>query len=113
MSEIDNFAANIATDIKDESENFNSLMITLMIVSIIISALRLMVDCKLFGKNMESRIKNHLIFYKILIKKEIIYKLPNEYSNLKDQIFDQIVSKSPNLTSNQIQKMLEEAKNAG
>ena len=112
MSEIENFAASVAEDVHDENERFGSIVIALMIISIIVSTLRLMNDCKLFGKNMEKRIKDPGRLDKILLKKAIRDNLTKEQMYLKDQIYEQILLKSPNLSSSQVDTMLQEAKNA-
>ena len=112
MSEIENFAASIAEDVHDETERFGSIVIVLMVVSIIIGTLRLMNDCKLFGRDVEKRIKNPGRLDKLLFKKAIRDNLTKEQMYLKDQIYEQILAKSPNLSSSQVQSMLQEAKNA-
>lgn len=111
MSDIDDFAANVASDIKDDSENFSSIMITLMVISIIINAIRLMMACNLFGRNLEDRIKNPNRLDQILLRRSIKNNLPSEFIHLKDQIQKQILDKSKTLTSTQIQNMVLEVKN--
>lgn len=112
MTEIENFAASVAEDVQDENERFGSIVIALMIISIIVSTLRLMNDCKLFGRDIEKRIKNPGRLDKLLFKKAIRDNLTKEQMYLKDQIYEQILVKSPNLSSSQVQSMLQEAKNA-
>jgi hypothetical protein len=112
MTEIENFAASVAEDVQDENERFGSIVIALMIISIIVSTLRLMNDCKLFGRDIEKRIKNPGRLDKLLFKKAIRDNLTKEQMYLKDQIYEQILAKSPNLSSSQVQSMLQEAKNA-
>ena len=111
MTEIENFAASVAEDVRDENERFGSIVIALMIISIIVSTLRLMNDCKLFGRDIEKRIKNPGRLDKLLFKKAIRDNLTKEQMHLKDQIYEQILVKSPNLSSSQVQSMLQEAKN--
>lgn len=111
MTEIENFAASVAEDVQDENERFGSIVIALMIISIIVSTLRLMNDCKLFGRDIEKRIKNPGRLDKLLFKKAIRDNLTKEQMYLKDQIYEQILVKSPNLSSSQVQSMLQEAKN--
>ena len=111
MTEIENFAASVAEDVQDENERFGSIVIALMIISIIVSTLRLMNDCKLFGRDIEKRIKNPGRLDKLLFKKAIRDNLTKEQMYLKDQIYEQILAKSPNLSSSQVQSMLQEAKN--
>ena len=111
MTEIENFAASVAEDVQDENERFGSIVIALMIISIIVSTLRLMNDCKLFGRDIEKRIKNPGRLDKLLFKKAIRDNLTKEQMHLKDQIYEQILVKSPNLSSSQVQSMLQEAKN--
>ena len=111
MTEIENFAASVAEDVRDENERFGSIVISLMIISIIVSTLRLMNDCKLFGRDIEKRIKNPGRLDKLLFKKAIRDNLTKEQMYLKDQIYEQILVKSPNLSSSQVQSMLQEAKN--
>jgi len=112
MNEIDKFAQDVSKDVYDDSPNYGSIIITLMIISIIVNTLRLMMSCNLFGRNIEDRIKNPGRLDKILLKKAIKNKIPPECAHLKDQIQEQILSKSKNLSSVQIQQMAEEAKNA-
>jgi len=111
MSEIENFAVSVAEDVHDETEKFGSIVIVLMVISIIVSTLRLMNDCKLFGRDMEKRIRQPGRLDKLLFKKAIRDNLTKEQMHLKDQIYNQILEKGPNLTSSQIQSMLQEAKN--
>jgi len=108
--EIDNFAASIAGDVKDESNKFGSLMITLMIVSIIVSTLRLLQSCNLFGKKMEDRIKNPGPIDRILLKKAIRDNLTKDQQHLRGQIFEEMLKKTPQLSSEQISKMISEVK---
>ena len=68
-------------------------------------------DCKLFGRDIEKRIKNPGRLDKLLFKKAIRDNLTKEQMYLKDQIYEQILVKSPNLSSSQVQSMLQEAKN--
>ena len=108
--EIDNFAASIASEVKDESNKFGSLMITLMIVSIIVSTLRLLQSCNLFGKTMEDRIKNPGPVDRLLLKKAIRDNLTRDQQHLRGQIFEEMLKKTPQLSSQQISKMIQETK---
>jgi hypothetical protein len=108
--EIDNFAASVAEGVTDESNKFGSLMITLMIVSIVVSILRLMQSCNLFGKTMEERIKNPGPVDRMLLKKAIRDNLTKDQLHLKGQIFEEVLKKTPQLSSAQIQKMVQEMK---
>lgn len=108
--EIDNFATSVANNIKDESNRFGSLVITLMIVSIIVSILRLMQSCNFFGKSIEQRIKNPGPIDRALLKRTIRQKLNKDQLHLSGELYKQILSKTPDLSSQQINQMMEEVK---
>lgn len=108
--EIDKFAASVAEGVTDESKKFGSLMITLMIISIIVSTLRLLQSCNLFGKKIEDRIKNPGPVDRFLLKKAIRNNLTKGQQHLRGQIFEEMLKKTPQLSSEQISKMIQETK---
>ena len=111
MKEIEKFAQNISNNVQNESNQYGSITITMMVISIIISTLRLMNECNLFGGRLENRIKNPGRWDRLLLRKAIKNKLPADQSHLRDKIYEQIVLQSQGLSSGQIQIMLKEAKN--
>lgn len=108
--EIENFAASVAENVKDESNKFGSLMITLMIISIVVSVLRLLQSCNLFGKTLEQRMKNPGPVDRLLLKKAVRDNLTKEQQYLQGQIFQELLKKTPHLTSAQIEKMAQETR---
>lgn len=110
MREIDNFAASVAEDVKDETNRFGSLMIVLMVVSIIVSVLRLMQSCNFFGKSLEQRIKNPGPVDRLLLKKAIRDNLNKEQMHLRGPILEEILKKTPQLSGQQIDRMMQEIK---
>lgn len=108
--EIKDFAASVASGVKDDSNKYGSLMITLMIVSIVVSILRLMQSCNLFGKSMEDRIKSPGPIDRLLLKKAIRDNLSRDQRHLSGQIFEEILKNTPKLSSEQIHKMTQEIK---
>ena len=69
-----------------------------------------MVKCHVFG-SMENRIKNPGPIDQILLRREIKKQLPQEYAHLKDQVKEGILSSSKNLSTQQINSIVKEAKN--
>lgn len=108
--EIESFASSVASEVKDDSNKFGSLMITLMIVSIIVNILRLMQSCNIFGKKMKDRIKNPGPIDRLLLKKAIKDNLTKDQQHLRGQIFEEILKKTPELSENQINQMVKEMK---
>jgi hypothetical protein len=110
MSVVDKFSAEVASDVKDESSRFGSVIITLMVISIVVNIIRLMMSCNLFGKPLEARIKNPGPLDRILLKKAVRDGLTKDQRVLQGQIYEGILSKSKKLTSEQLSAMVEEVK---
>lgn len=114
MNQISEFSKSIASNIKDDkNENYSfDLALIIVIGSIIINVLKLFMMCNIFGKDLESRIKNPNIVDRMLLKRAINQKLDKKYANLKPKIQDSIIEQAKTLTSEKINLMIEEAKNA-
>lgn len=114
MNEISEFSKSVACNVKDDkNENYSfDVMFIIVIGSIIINVLKLLSMCNVFGRDLDSRIKNPNMMDRILLKKAIRQKLDKQYMHLVPVIQEQIVKQAQNLTSAQISLMMEEAKNA-
>ena len=110
--EIDQFSVQIASKLNDEKYQFD-LGLIVIIGSIIIGVLQLLMKCNVFGRNIEDRIKNPGPLDKILLRKVVKNKLPEEYAGLKTEVQEQILAQVKNLSSESINAMIKEAKNAG
>lgn len=114
MNQISEFSKSIAFNIKDDkNENYSfDVMFIIVIGSIIINMLKLLTMCNVFGKDLDSRIRNPNMLDRMLLKKAINEKLDKKYAHLRPVIQEQIIQQAKHLTSEQISLMLEEVKNA-
>ena len=113
MSEIDNLAKEIASNIEDGKKNYSfDFGLIVIIGSIIISVIQLLMKCNVFGRSLEDRIKNPGALDKILLRKAIKDKLPKEYNHLRPQMQDLILAESKKISSEKFQSIIQEAKNA-
>lgn len=109
--QIDQFSASIASKLGDDQYQFD-LGLIVIIGSIIIGVLQLLMKCNVFGRNIEDRIRNPGPLDKILLRKAVKNKLPEQYGSLKTNIQEQILAQVKDLSSESIQAMIKEAKNA-
>ena len=112
QKEINQFSAHIVTNLNDNKYHFD-LGLIVIIGSIVIGILQLLMKCNVFGRKMEDRIRNPGPLDKILLRKAVKNKLPEEYTELKTEIQEQILAQVKNLSSESINAMIKEAKNAG
>lgn len=112
QKEVDQFSVQIAAKLNDNKYQFD-LGLIVIIGSIIIGVLQLLMKCNVFGRNIEDRIKNPGPLDKILLRKVVKNKLPQEYAELRTEIQEQILSQVKDLSSESIDAMIKEAKNAG
>lgn len=113
MSEIDNLAKEIASNIEDGKKNYSfDFGLIVIIGSIVISVIQLLMKCNVFGRSLEDRVKNPGALDKILLRKAIKDKLPKEYNHLRPQMQDLILAESKKISSEKFQSIIQEAKNA-
>lgn len=113
MSETDNLAKEIASNIKDSEKNYSfDLGLIVIIGSIIINIIQLLMKCNMFGRSLEDRIKNPGTLDKILLRKAIKDKLPKEYAHLRPQMQELILAESKKISSEKFQSIVQEARNA-
>ena len=114
MNEISEFAQEVALDIKDENKSYSfDIGLILIIGSIVVNIIKLLIRCNLFGRKLEDRVKNPGPIEKILLRRAVKQELPQEYAHLKEQIQEQILNQVKNLSSEKINLMAQEVKNAG
>jgi hypothetical protein len=108
----------LATKIIDQSkippEHYGSIVITLMFVSIILTAIRILQEChktqdsKFYGSEIRSLGKKRGWFTKMRLKKIIKQQLRTEdYKKYKDDIVSAILDVAENLTDEQVSTILE------
>jgi hypothetical protein len=113
MSAIDDLSKDIASNIKDGENNYSfDFGLIVIIGSIIIGVLQLLMKCNVFGRSLEDRVKNPGVLDKILLRKAVKDKLPQEYAHLRPQVQDLILTESKKITSENFQSIVQEAKNA-
>lgn len=113
MSNIQDFAKDIAADLPSEDGKYSfDLALIIIIGSIIINVLQLLMKCNVFGRSLESRVKNPGPIDKIILGRAIKKELPQEYSHLKDSIKETVLTKIQSLPTEKINSMAMEAKNA-
>jgi hypothetical protein len=114
MSEIQEFAKEIATDIsKPDDKNYSFDMALIIIIgSIIINVLQLLMKCNVFGRKLDDRVKNPGPIDTILLNRSIKKELPTEYAHLREQVKQSILTKVQSLPSDKIYGMAKEAENA-
>lgn len=112
MDNINNFSATVASNLQDDDGKNYGFDPTLIVIigSIILNAISLMIKCHVFG-SMENRVKNPNLIDQMMLKKEIKKQLPQEYANLSGKVKDAILKSSQNLSSDEINKIIEEVKN--
>jgi len=114
MSDIEEFAQNVAADLPNEDGKYAfDLGLIIIIGSIIVNVLQLLMKCNVFGRKLEDRAKNPGPIDQILLSRAIKKELPQEYAHLRDDIKQVILTKIQSLPTEKINNMAKEAKNAG
>lgn len=114
MSDIQDFAKDIAADLPSEDGRYGfDLALIIIIGSIIINVLQLLMKCNVFGRKLEDRVKNPGPIDQILLSRAIKKELPQEYAHLRDNIKQAVLTKIQSLPTEKINNMAKEAKNAG
>ena len=110
---VDELAKEIASNIEDGENNYSfDFGLIVIIGSIIIGVLQLLMKCNVLGRGLEDRIKNPGPIDKILLRKAVKDKLPQEYAHLRPQVQDLILAESKKISSENFQSIIQEAKNA-
>ena len=110
---VNELAKEIASNIEDGDNNYSfDFGLIVIIGSIIIGVLQLLMKCNVFGRSLEDRVKNPGVLDKILLRKAIKDKLPQEYSHLRPQVQELLLAESKKISSKSFQSIIQEAKNA-
>jgi len=110
---VNELAKEIASNIEDGDNNYSfDFGLIVIIGSIIIGVLQLLMKCNVFGRSLEDRVKNPGVLDKILLRKAIKDKLPQEYSHLRPQVQELLLAESKKISSESFQSIIQEAKNA-
>jgi hypothetical protein len=110
---VDELAKEIASNIEDGENNYSfDFGLIVIIGSIIIGVLQLLMKCNVFGRSLEDRVKNPGTLDKILLRKAVKDKLPQEYAHLRPQVQELLLAESKKISSESFQSIIQEAKNA-
>ena len=113
-TELENLAKKIIDKAKIPVDNYGSILLTLMFVSIILTSIRVLQEChknkdnKFYGSEIRTISKKRSWFTKLKLKKIIRQQLKSEdYKKYKDDIVSAILDVAENLTDEQMSMILE------
>jgi S-adenosylmethionine synthetase len=113
-TELESLAQEVINKSKIPSENYGSVVLVLMFVSIVLTAIRILQEChknkdtKFYGSEIRSLGKKRGWFTKMRLKKIIKQQLKTEdYKKYKDDIVSAILDVAENLTDEQMSTIIE------